>query len=236
MSYALFLWHKHSSYICSICIVRSAFQVAAWIIVSLLYLLQAPIWEGQGGWREACVSDRPLPMLNPRQDLLCFLPRSFWPRIFFSKMYKKRCEDGRNPSMRGKEMRGGWGQENHLRREEATAGTPAEEAVVARLEPWRRRSAGGGTPARPRGVERARRGRGLLPGVCRPGAIPRGYWAHSGRKPPCSGFPNMHAGLRAENFRVGCRPGETTGIPAGKWASKLALRMISPLALEKLID
>ena len=93
-------------HICSICIVRSAFQVAAWIIVSLLYLLQAPIWEGQGGWREACVSDRPLPMLNPRQDLLCFLPRSFWPRIFFSKMYKKRCEDGRNPSMRGKEMRG----------------------------------------------------------------------------------------------------------------------------------
>ena len=93
-------------HICSICIVRSAFQVAAWIIVSLLYLLQAPIWEGQGGWREACVSDRPLPMLNPRQDLLCFLPRSFWPRIFFSKMYKKRCEDGRNPSMRSKEMRG----------------------------------------------------------------------------------------------------------------------------------
>ena len=152
-------------HICSICIVRSAFQVAAWIIVSLLYLLQAPIWEGQGGWREACVSDRPLPMLNPRQDLLCFLPRSFWPRIFFSKMYKKRCEDGRNPSMRSKEMRG----------EEATAGTPAEEAVVTRLEPWRRRSGGGGTPARPRGVERARQGWGLLPDLCRPGAIPRGY-------------------------------------------------------------
>jgi len=105
---------------------------------------------------------------------------------------------------------------NFLRREEATAGTPPEEAVVMRLEPWRRRSGGGGTPARPRGVERARRGRGLLPDVCRPGAIPRGYCAHPGRKPPRSGLPKAHAGLRGGEFRVGCWRGESTGIPAGK--------------------
>ena len=64
---------------------------------------------------------------------------------------------------------------------------------------------------------------GLLPDVRRPGLIPRGYQAHPGRKSQYSRLPKSHVGLHVEGFRVGCRPREMTGIPAGKWTSKLAL-------------
>jgi hypothetical protein len=114
---------------------------------------------------------------------------------------------------------------------EETAGTPAEEKLSS--QGWRRRSSagdgagGGGTSASaPRGVERETRdGRtgGLLPDVRRPGLIPRGYRTHPGRKSQCSRLPKSHVGLRVEGFRVGCRPREMTGIPAGKRASKLGL-------------
>ena len=69
-------------------------------------------------------------------------------------------------------------------------------------------------------------GRGVLPDVWRPGAIPRGNWAHPDRKSLRSGLPKMHIGLHGDEFRVGCQPREATGIPAGIWASKLSLRYL----------
>ena len=116
---------------------------------------------------------------------------------------------------------------------EETAGTPAEEKLSS--QGWRRRSSAGAgarrhfrfgasrSRARDEATRDGRTG-GLLPDVRRPGLIPRGYRAHSGRKSQCSKLPKSHVGLHVEGFRVGCRPREMTGIPAGKWTSKLGLK------------
>ena len=117
----------------------------------------------------------------------------------------------------------GRGRGNHLiRRMKWLQGHRRRRTAVARSseEIGRRRWR---SAARPRDSAKRDEGRGLLSGVCRSGAIPRGYWAHPGRKPPQSGLPKAHVGLRGKEFRVGCRPGETTGNPAGNWASKLGL-------------
>ena len=56
-------------------------------------------------------------------------------------------------------------------------------------------------------AERNEEGRGVLPDVYRPGAIPLGNWAYPGPKPPRT---------RASKGACWAR-----GIPARKWASKL---------------
>ena len=136
-----------------------------------------------------------------------------------------------------------WGQEdarergegNHLMRRRRLQGHRRRKAVVARLEEEikrrrrRRHFRFGASRSRARD-EATRDGRtgGLLPDVRRPGLIPRGYRAHPGRKSQCSRLPKSHVGLHVEGFRVGCRPREMTGIPAGKWTSKLGLRSGRP--------
>ena len=73
----------------------------------------------------------------------------------------------------------------------------------------RRRSGGGGGGAPPLDLAgREERSDewgtgGVIPDVCRPGAIPRGNWAHPGRKSLHSGLPKVHIGLHGLNFHVG---------------------------------
>ena len=72
----------------------------------------------------------------------------------------------------------------------------------------RRRSGGGGGGAPPLDLTgREERSDewgtgGVLPDVCRPGAIPRENWAHPGRKSLHSGLPKVHIGLHGLNFHV----------------------------------
>ena len=98
--------------------------------------------------------------------------------------------------------------------------TPAKETLPSRGR--RRRSAAGGGALPLDSASRERRGG--LPGVHRPGTIPRGNWAHPGRKTPSNGLPKGPCGLRGGESRVGCGRGEMAGILAGKAASKLGLK------------
>jgi len=71
-------------------------------------------------------------------------------------MYKKRCEERRNPSLGARRCEGTGRGESPDAKE--TVGTPAEEKLSS--QGWRRRSSagGGGTSASaPRGVERETR-------------------------------------------------------------------------------
>ena len=110
--------------------------------------------RGQGEWRGAWVSDSLLRWTHAR------ISSCSWPRIFFNKMYKKRCEERRNPSLGARRCEGTGRGESPDAKEEA-AGTLVEEMLSSRG--WRRRSsAGGGTTSAsaPRGVERETRPRG----------------------------------------------------------------------------
>ena len=92
----------------------------------------------QGEWRGACVSDRLLRWTHAR------ISSWSWPRIFFNKMYKKRCEERRNPSLGARRCEGTGRGESPDAKEE-TAGTPAEEKLSS--QGWRRRSSAGGAAA-----------------------------------------------------------------------------------------
>ena len=70
-------------------------------------------------------------------------------------------------------------------------------------------------------VERGDVGWGVLPDVW--GAILREIGLTQARKSPRSGLPKVHARFRVGEFRMGWQHGETRGIPAGNWASKLSL-------------
>ena len=139
-------------------------------------------------------------------------------------MYKKRCEERRNPSLGARRCEGTGRGKSPDAKEEA-AGTPAEEklrlisssnfATTRRHFRFDLAESSERDEGRPDG--------GLLPDVRRPGLIPRGYRAHPGRKSQCSRLPKSHVGLHVQGFRVGCGPREMTGIPAGKWTSKLGL-------------
>ena len=48
------------------------------------------------------------------------------------------------------------------------------------------------------------------------------------KKTPRTRLPKAHDGLRVEEFRAGCRRRESTGFPAGIWASKLGLHGFTP--------
>jgi len=76
-------------------------------------------------------------------------------------MYKKRCEERRNPSLGARRCEGTGRGESPDAKEEI-AGTPAEEKLP--LQGWRRRSsagAGATSASAPRGVERETRPRGM---------------------------------------------------------------------------
>ena len=66
---------------------------------------------------------------------------------------------------------------------------------------------------------------GALPGVRRPGAIPRGKLARTGRSPLPSRLPKVLVLRAVESFRVGFVPGEKAGNPAGKCVAKLGLQV-----------
>jgi len=135
------------------------------------------------------------------------LPAAVGPRLL-ARSTRKRCEERRgeerrNPS-RGKKMQGtGREGEHHLMRRGSLP-----------LRGRQRRSGGGGGGAPPLDLTgREERSDewgtgGVLPDVYRPGAIPRGNWAHSGRNSLCSGLPKMYTGLHGYEFRVGCQPGK----------------------------
>jgi hypothetical protein len=66
---------------------------------------------------------------------------------------------------------------------------------------------------------------GALHGVRRPGAIPRGKLARTGRSPLPSRLPKVLVLRAVESFRVGFVPVEKAGNPAGKCVAKLALKV-----------
>jgi len=90
--------------------------------------------------------------------------------------------------------------------------TPAKETLPSRGRRRRSAASGGALPLDSASRER----RGGLPGVHRPGTIPRGNWAHPGRKTPSNGLPKAPCGLRVGESRgaagAGKLPGSRRGI------------------------
>ena len=171
--------------------------------------------RGQGEWRGACVSDRPLHWTHAR------ISSCSWPRIFFNKMYKKRCEERRNPSLGARRCEGTGRGESPDAKEE-TAGTPAEEKLSS--QGWRRRSSagGGGTSASaPRGVERETRPRGTAGrGDFSPMSVGRA-WFHGdigltrAGNPNVAGFQSRMSGSTWKDSAWAAGPGKWRGSRPG---------------------
>ena len=132
------------------------------------------------------------------------------PAANFCKIYKKRCEERRGETLTGaRRCRGREGEEKPDAEEEEVE-TGGGEACCCELIGGDQVAAA----ALPRLTSRGKRseatsgGRGVLPDVSRPGAIPRGNWAHPGRTSLRSGLPKIYTGLHGYEFRMGCQPGK----------------------------